>query len=119
MVFSEILFFFICVYINGRMYEQPKLGMEPSIRILSAGNTMVKGVAFSTGRAIIYGMTPTFPMINAICEFFESLRNTGVSEDVAVRLCSTDFAHTYDIPMKEARGIVGMALHMVLGVEGK
>lgn len=101
------------------MYEQPKLGMEPSIRILSAGNTMVKGVAFSTGRAIIYGMTPTFPMINAICEFFESLRNTGVSEDVAVRLCSTDFAHTYDIPMKEARGIVGMALHMVLGVEDK
>tara|TARA_R110000787_G_scaffold163303_1_gene276531 strand:+ start:337 stop:531 length:195 start_codon:yes stop_codon:yes gene_type:complete len=61
-------------------------------------------------------METTFPMINAICEFFESLRNTGVSEDVAIKLCSTDFATTHDIPMKDATGIVGMALHMVLGV---
>jgi len=66
---------------------------------------------------IIRVMKTSFPMINAICDLYDELRADGVYEDIAVSICSTDFATTHDITLKEARGIVGMALHLKLGVE--
>ena len=55
-------------------------------------------------------------MISAICALFESLRNDGVYEDIAVSICSTDFATTHNVSLKEAQSLVGCALHMNLGI---
>tara|TARA_R110001583_G_C5585165_1_gene403258 strand:- start:264 stop:455 length:192 start_codon:yes stop_codon:yes gene_type:complete len=57
-------------------------------------------------------MKTTFPMINAVCAEFESLRSDGVYEDIAISICSTHFATAHDITMRKAEGIVSMALHM-------
>ena len=54
--------------------------------------------------------------VNGICDFYETLRNDAVPEDIAVSLVATDFSTTFDVPMKEAEALVGMALHMNLGV---
>ena len=54
----------------------------------------------------------TSPMIIAICDLFESLTKDGVYEDIAVSICSTDFATTNNVTMKEAQTLVGCALHM-------
>ena len=51
-------------------------------------------------------------MVIAIRDLFESLTKDGVHEDVAVSVCSTDFSHTHDVSMKDARSLVGCALHM-------
>ena len=49
-------------------------------------------------------------------QFFESLTNDGIYEDIAVSICSTDFAHTHNVTLKEAQTLVGCALHMTKGV---
>jgi len=59
----------------------------------------------------------TFPMISAICTLFESLTKDGVYEDIAVSICSTDFATTNNVPMKEAQSLVYCALHMTGNIE--
>ena len=56
-------------------------------------------------------------MIIAICDLFESLTKDGVFEDIAVSICSTDFATTHNVPMKEAQTQVWMALHMTGNIE--
>ena len=58
----------------------------------------------------------TTPMVIAICDHFESLTNDGIYEDIAVSICSTDFAHTHNVTLKEAQTLVGCALHMTKGV---
>ena len=55
-------------------------------------------------------------MISAICALFEELRNDGVYEDIAVSICSTDFATTHNVSLKEAQSLVGCALHLSKGV---
>ena len=67
-------------------------------------------------RYTLYMLSLTFPMISAICALFESLRNDGVYEDIAVSICSTDFATTHNVSLKEAQSLVGCALHMNLGI---
>ena len=59
----------------------------------------------------------TSPMIIAICDLFESLTKDGVYEDIAVSICSTDFATTHDVTLKEAQTLVGCALHMTGNIE--
>jgi len=54
----------------------------------------------------------TSPMIIAICDLFESLTKDGVYEDIAQSICSTDFATTHNVTMKEAQTLVDCALHM-------
>ena len=54
----------------------------------------------------------TLPMIIAICDLFESLTKDGVYEDIAVSICSTDFATTHNVTMKEAQTLVDCALNI-------
>ena len=56
-------------------------------------------------------------MIIAICDLFESLTKDGVYQDIAVSICSTDFATTHDVSLKEAQTLVGCALHMTGAVQ--
>ena len=60
----------------------------------------------------MYMLSLTSPMIIAICDLFESLTKDGVYQDIAQSICSTDFATTHNVTMKEAQTLVDCALHM-------